>query len=304
MDRLKKIASFFAIYVIWGSTYLAIRYGIESIPPFMLSTARFFLAGIIMGALSLIFKEASLDRHELRIAALSGVLLILANAVVCVVEESLPSGLVAVVIGTMPIWMLLISWLMFQGGRPSLLKIVGSGVACIGIAMIASDSGLKVENASSLGFVYLAFSCLFWSFGTLVQKKVAQIKSPLRFSALQMLTGSLVTLAASFTLEKPWEMEWGQVTPASLWALAYLIVFGSLIAFSAYSWLSRNVQPYLVSTYALVNPVIAVLLGAVFYHEPITPVFLGATLIILIGLFLLLVKKPILASRKRPVHSK
>lgn len=291
MDRVKKILAFFAIYVIWGSTYLAIRYGVETIPPLLLSTTRFLVAGLVMGLTASLLREKKLQSRELKLGMFTGVLLIGANALVCVVEKDLPSGLVAVFVGTMPMWILLISWLFFNGARPTAMKLSGALIACLGIAIIAWDSSsLNLATASWVGFTLLTISCLLWTIGTLVQRTIP-IQSPLKFSAVQMLAGSAAALVPSLAIEQPWHHDWGTVSPTSLWALAYLIVFGSLIAFTAYSWLTRNVQPHIVSTYAVVNPVIAVLLGSVFYQEPMTPGFLMATLVIVFGLVLLMFRR-------------
>jgi drug/metabolite transporter (DMT)-like permease len=232
-----------------------------------------------------------LPANEVKLGLFTGVLLIGANALVCVVEKDLPSGLVAVFVGTMPMWILVTSWLFFKGDRPSATKLSGAIIACLGIAIIAWDSAsLNLATTSWVGFAFLTMSCLLWTVGTLVQRTVP-IQSPLRFSAVQMLAGSIAALLLSLAVEHPWNHDWTKVSPVSLWALAYLIVFGSLVAFTAYSWLTRNVPPHIVSTYAVVNPVIAVLLGSLFYQEPITPGFLTATLVIVVGLTLLLFRR-------------
>jgi drug/metabolite transporter (DMT)-like permease len=283
--KIKIAAAFFAVYVIWGSTYLAIRIGIETIPPLTLGSIRFFIAGSIMLLVSHFAKEARLNKRELKIGIISGILMISANGFVCIVEETIPSGIVAVFIGTAPIWMLLVSWLFFSGARPSFLKFFGALVGLIGIAIIARDSAsTSLTSSPWLGFGLLTISCLSWTFGSLIPRRLPKVESGLRFSGLQMMAGAFTIGTFCLIFEKPFSMDWSQVSSKSAWALAYLIAFGSLIAFTAYTWLSRNIQPHLVSTYALVNPIVAVFLGAALYDEVLSANLLIATIIVIAGL--------------------
>lgn len=289
--RLNRTAWFclFAVYVIWGSTYLAIRYGLESLPPWTLTSLRFFLAAFLMWLLALRKAEDKLKPMEARIAGWSGVFLILANGIVCVSEQSVSSGLVAVIIGAMPIWIMLTGWLGFGEARPSGRKIAGALVGLAGIALIAADHLLPEQASSSrFGILILFLSSALWSTGTLLQRRVPGVRSACRFSAWQMLSGGVAAGLFSLGFEKPWAMNWAEVTTGSWAALAYLVVFGSLIAFTAYAWLGRNLEPHIVSTYALVNPVIAVGLGWQFMNEAVDSRFFMATLLVLFGLLLLM----------------
>ncbi len=288
--KLKIAAAFFAVYVIWGSTYLAIRFGIETIPPLSLGAMRFIVAGLTMFLVSYLAKEKPLNSHEVKTGIVSGILMMSANGLVCIVEKTIPSGIVAVFIGTAPIWMLLISWLFFNGARPTFWKFFGAIVGAIGIGIIAQESAEgSLDNSAWLGFGLLTVSCLSWTFGSLIPRRLPRVKSGLRFSGLQMFAGAMGLTLFSLIFEKPWAIDWSQVSSTSWWALAYLIAFGSLIAFSAYTWLSRNVQPHLVSTYALVNPVVAVFLGAIFYDEALSTHLLFATIIVIVGLSFLVI---------------
>lgn len=279
---------FLIIYIIWGSTYLAIRYAIETLPALGMSSLRFFLAAAIMALISFYKREAPLTPNERKIGMRSGFFLIAANGVVCVVEYWVPSGIVAVVVGAMPIWIMMVGWAQFGQARPTLVRMLGALIGLAGVALIAtSDAVPAVTGYGRFGILMLVGSSLMWAFGTLLQRRTMGMKSVFRYSALQMFSGAVVTGIFSLAVEKPWNTDWANVSSASVWAFFYLVTFGSVVAFTAYSWLSRNVAPHLVSTYALVNPVIAVILGSLFYQEKVTPVFLGASALVLIGLAML-----------------
>lgn len=291
-SRTKIILAFLSIYIVWGSTYLGILYAIETIPPWSLTAMRFIAASLCLGVFALLKREVALPKAQKKIAMTSGVLLVLANGIVCVVEKWVPSGIAAVVIGAMPIWIMLIGWFAFQTGRPEVIKIIGACVGLLGIALIAvgdthSDtSGIFGEFAP----LVLLVSSWLWALGTLVQRRVGTLNSGLKFLTLQMASGALAATLIAMVTETPWNHDWAGVTTKSWLALLYLVVFGSLIGFSAYSWLSRNVQPHLVSTYALVNPVIAVGLGWFWAGEELTGKFVGATALVVIGIALLMVR--------------
>ncbi len=301
------LISFFAVYIIWGSTYLAIRYAIETIPAFGMTSLRYFLAAAIMGLIAYYKREDRLTPLERKVSILSGVLLITANAIVCMVEYWVPSGIVAVIIGAMPIWIMLMGWASFGQARPQVLKMVGALIGLSGVVLIALESTPKeMTGAGRFGILILIGSGVLWAAGTLYQRRIPKLKSIFRFSTIQMLAGALSTGLLSLAFEKPWTISPDKISAASFWAVIYLVVFGSVIAFTAYSWLSRNVEPHLVSTYALVNPVIAVLLGWLFFKEPVTPMFVSATALVLLGVTLLMtrlsLKDLILRLSTRRVH--
>ena len=291
-SKLKLILAFASVYLVWGSTYLGILYAIETIPPWALTAMRFLVAGACMSVFAYFKNEPTLTNAQKKIGVQSGILLVLANGIVCVVEKWVPSGIAAVVIGAMPIWIMLIGWISFGTGRPTLRKIVGACIGLLGIAFIAAgdthsdSSGIFGEFAP----LVLLVSSWLWATGTLMQRRLVNMKSGITFLAWQMMSGALTATILSCAFEMPWAYDWSVVTAKSWLALLYLIVFGSLVGFSAYSWLSRNVEPHLVSTYALVNPVIAVLLGWFLANEELTGKFIGATVLVLIGLGLLMLQ--------------
>lgn len=286
------VAAFFAVYVIWGSTYLAIRYGVETLPPWTLTMLRFSIAGVLMWLISWWRGEGRLNAEEKRVALYSGLLLIPANGGVCMAEQYVSSGVAAVVAGSIPIWIMLFGWLWYKQVQPTPKKILGAGLGLVGIAVIASDN-ISIERGGIGAFapLFVLISSWLWTFGTLVQVKLSKIKSPFLFSAQQMMFGSFAALLVSSTFEQPWAISWSSVSFESVAALVYLVIFGSIIAFSAYSWLTRNVEPHLVSTYALVNPLIAVVLGAIFYKEPLEAPFMMGAVLVISGLALIVLRQ-------------
>jgi drug/metabolite transporter (DMT)-like permease len=289
-----------AVYLIWGSTYLAIKIAIESFPPWCLSSLRYLIAGLLMLAVAKIRRDARLAPTEWKVAVASGALLVVANGMVGVVEQWIATGMVAVIIGAMPIWIMFLGWLAFAQPRPTLQKVVGALIGLGGIVLIAGGNFTSNDAHAAFGNVLILVSSWLWAAGTLIQRRAAGLASLWLFSAVQMLAGSAVTLLFSLALEKPWAIAWQDVGLDSLLALAYLVVFGSLVAFTAYGWLSRNVESHIVSTYALVNPLVAVALGFAVFREPLDARFLTATVLVAAGLAIFLGKPIRLGTARVP----
>lgn len=286
------IFAFASVYIIWGSTYLAIRFAIESIPPWTLTGVRFLIAGLILRILSQFRRESALSPKELRVAITSGLLMTTANGVVCVAEQWVPSGIAAVIIGAMPIWIMIVGWGAFGVARPGIQKVLGALLGMAGVGLIAAkDVGLTESSFQLHGVGLLMLSSCLWSFGTLLQRGKLQDGRMFRFSAVQSLIGSAAPILLSFIFEKPWSLSFDQITTSSLIAQIYLIIFGSIVAFTAYSWLARNVESHILSTYALVNPLIALFLGWLFLNEAVDTRVMLATLLVLLGLALLILKR-------------
>ena len=245
-----------------------------------------------MFGLSRVRRETPLDRRERNIAIASGLFVILANGIVGVAELWVPSGLAAVVLGGMPIWTMLFGWSFFSMARPTPQRFIGALIGLSGIAIIAMSDFKPIGNGSAgFGIAILFCSSFLWVFGSLMQRSVQGVKSALLFSGYQLVSGGLLVSLISLSFERPWLISPSSVSLRSVVALSYLIAFGSVIAFTAYSWLSRNAEPHLSSTYALVNPLIAVLLGWVIFAEPVTMRFLVATSLVIVGLSLMLMQR-------------
>lgn len=275
-------AAMVAVYIFWGSTYLAISYAIQSIPPFLMASARFIIAGGLLFVWRLFSGDRLPTRLHWRSAAIVGVFLLLGgNGGVVWAEQRVVSGIAALMVGATPLWMVLIDWLRGRF-RPRPITMLGVLIGFAGIAVLVSPAQLTglAGGIDPLGTVALLIATLSWAWGSLYSRSAPLSESPLMNTAMEMLTGGLALgLAGSLTGE--WaRLNLSAVTTPSLLGLAYLIVFGSLVGFTAYTWLLRVAPTTLVSTYAYVNPVVAILVGNLIAQEPLTPRVLLATAII------------------------
>lgn len=264
------IAAFLAVYLIWGSTYLGIKLAIATLPPLVSMGARHLVAGAILWAV-LPGPWPRPTRRDWLWAAILGALLLLAgNGIVAVVEEKMPSSVAALLITSVPLWMVLLEWLVFRGGAPGPLVVLALVLGFAGVGVLAGNADGWTGGEVDVRYVAgILFGCLCWATGSLLARK-GGIKLPLlRSVALQMLCGGALLLLFGFTLGE--RVDVAAVTTESWLAWVYLVLFGSVVAFSAYSWLIATQPSALVSTYAFVNPVVAVLLGAWWLDEPLGP---------------------------------
>lgn len=266
------IAAFVAIYLIWGSTYLAIKLAIDTLPPLLMAGTRFLVAGPLLWLLVPGNRRVvPTERDWLWAFILGAFLLLIGNGVVTVVEGKMPSAVAALLITSVPLWMALLDWLVFRGPAPTGLVGLGILLGFGGVALLAGEDGGWVGGVVDYRYVVaILLGCLCWATGSLLSRK-GGIKLPiLRSVALQMFAGGiLLTLAGLVSGELP-EVDVAAASMSSILAWVYLVTFGSVIAFSAYSWLLSVRPAAMVSTYAFVNPVVAVLLGAAWLDEPIT----------------------------------
>ena len=279
---LLPIAAFLAVYLIWGSTYLAIRIGVESWPPLLMAGIRFLLAGALMYGWLRWRGVAAPTLAQWKLAGMLGVLLLACgNGAVTVAEHlGVASGVAALAIATEPMFFLLFG--LFWGLRATRLELAGILLGLVGIVLLNLGSNLQ---ASPLGAVLVLFASLTWAFGSMWSKHLPLPSGPMT-SATQMLAGGAVLLLASL-LSGERLQQWP--TPAGWAALAYLVVFGSIIAFSAYLYLLITVRPAAASSYAYVNPPVAVLLGIVFAGEQIGDVEWLAMAVIIAAVLLITV---------------
>lgn len=266
--------------MIWGSTYLAIRVVVESLPPFGSAGVRFVFAGLVLAAIVALRRGPGalrVTRAQLRGAGIVGLfLLLLGNGFVQLGERDVPSALAALIIGGTPLWIVL--YRRVAGERIERTVLAGVLIGFIGVAVLVLPRGITGEIAP-VGLLFILTASAAWGWGTFMSKRLEMPRDALTSTTLQQLIGGLGLLAAAFLSgERIDPASW---TDRSLVALAYLVVFGSLVAFSAYTWLLVHVPVSKVSTYAYVNPVVAVLLGALVLAEPITSsIILGAVLIV------------------------
>jgi len=270
------------VYVLWGSTYLAMRLAIATIPPFTMAAARHLTAGAILYTFARL-RGAPRPRaeHWRSTAIIGALLLLLGNGGVVWAEQRVSSGMAALLICSEPMWIVLFAWLRRDGRRPSPLVVAGLLVGMAGLALLVRP-GLGGSGAvDRLGVAAVLIASISWAAGSLYVQRAALPSSPLLATSMQMLCGGLLLFATGALAGEPARFALSRVSTGSVLAVLYLIVFGSLIGFTAYTWLLRSASPVLVSTYAYVNPVVAVFLGWALVNEPVTPgMLLGAAVIL------------------------
>lgn len=273
-----------ALYIVWGSTYLAIRFAVETIPPFFHAGIRFFVSGIILLIWQKIRGESLPTPRQWRNTAVIGLLLLLGgNGLVSWAEQTIPSGIAALIIGAVPLFMVVTEAWRPGGAKPNWQAILGLLVGFGGIYLLVGPSNISGGGTqlNPLGVGALLMACLLWSSGSVYSKSADLPKASLMSTGAQMLMGSIGLFVVS-GLSGEWAgYDLAAVSMNSIFALLYLIFIGSLIGFVSYGWLLQNAPISLVATYAYVNPVVAVLLGNWLAAEPLEPrTWLAATIII------------------------
>ena len=288
--RLALGVAFAIIYVIWGSTFLGILFAIQTLPPFLMASARFLVAGSLLYVWARVVNGAAApSRAHWRSTAIIGLLLLLGgNGLLVWSEQRIPSGVAALLVGTVPCFMALIDWLRPGGARPSGHVVAGLLLGLIGLAwLVGPDELLGGGRADLLGATVVGLGSFSWAAGSISSRHVAAPESPFLSTAMQMLAGGAALLLLSVLLGEPWRFDAHAVSLRSLLGLVYLIVFGSIVAFSAYIWLLRVSTPARVSTYAYVNPVVAVILGWALAGEALTARMAVAAAVIVSGVALI-----------------
>lgn len=270
-STLKIVLAFFAVYVIWGSTYLAIKYTVQTLPPFTMAGVRFLISGLMMIAIAKLQREPLPDRSQWKSAAIVGTLMLLfGNGIVMWAEQSIPSGITSILVSITPFWMVLLDWARPRGTRPGAGAILGIIVGFAGVAiLILSRKAEAAGEISMLAAGSILFSSFCWAAGSIYSKYGNLPKSAIMTTGAQMLAGSALLLAAGAALGEPAQIDTAKASMQSVLALAYLIAFGSL-AFGCYLWLLRNVSAAAAATTNYVNPVVALFLGCIIDKEPFT----------------------------------
>jgi drug/metabolite transporter (DMT)-like permease len=275
-------ACLWTVYIVWGSTYLAIRYMVRTLPPLLGSGARFVVAGLVFAVVLLIrdgLDGVQLSRHEWLGSAVVGIALLFGgNGLVTVAENmGLASGIAALVIASVPLWVVV-----FRRAAGELIGAVTAGSVALGFLGVAvlllpgRPSGVPVA-----GLLVALAAAFCWAAGSFVSARIAIPADPVKAASAEMLCGGAAMLVAGLLAGEAADLHPGAVSAESIIAFAYLVVFGSLLAFTAYAWLLANAPISQVATYAYVNPVVAIALGAVFVDEEITPlVVAGAAVIV------------------------
>jgi drug/metabolite transporter (DMT)-like permease len=286
------------VYIVWGSTYLGIKYAIDTIPPFLMGSLRFLVAGGVLYLLAIRSGDSRGDRVGARqwMAALliGGALLVGGNGGVILAEQYAPTGVVALLVATAPLWMAIIDRVVF-GRRLPVLVIVGLLIGFGGVAFLIGSPGAGHINLLGAALALAAPVC--WACGSVFTRHVKLPKRPLVAAGMEMLWAGLVFAIASIVTGELGRLQWQHVSTTSIVALLYLIVLGSLVGFSAYVWLLRSAPLSLVSTYAYVNPVVAVILGGIFLGEAINARLVIAGGIIILAVALIVVARSRAASQ-------
>lgn len=284
---LRLLLGFLVIYVVWGSTYLAIRIGLGTLPPFFMGGVRFLIAGSAMYAFSRFRGAPRPTRAEWRSSAVIGFLLLfVGNGSVSWAEQRVTSGMTSLLVGTVPLWLVLCEWV--QGKPPRIAQIVGVviGLVGVGLLVLPASGDVNATAVDPMGALVLTVSALSWTVGSLYARTANTAKPATLAIGMQMLIGGALLLLLSTASGELPRVAATTISRSSLLALLYLIVFGSLIGFSTYMWLLRVASPTAVGTYAYVNPVVAVLLGVLLAGESLPAQAILAMFVIVGGVAL------------------
>lgn len=266
--RWQLVLAFLCIYVVWGSTYLAMKFAVHTIPPFLMGAVRFLIAGGLLALWSAWRGKARVSRTAVRNAAVVGALLLLVgNGAIAWSSQRVPSGLISLLVATVPLWLVLIEGA--RGRRPTAAQLAGVAVGLVGVGLLVlpADGSWRNAPVDPMGAVVLMLGSLSWTAGSLFSRSTEQAPYAPMASGLQMLSGGVLLGVLGVLTGEPARLSLDAISTQSLLAVAYLVVFGSLVGFSTYMWLLQKASPTAVGTYAYVNPAVAVLLGSLFAGE-------------------------------------
>src|SRR3954470_5966096 len=284
-SNLAILSAFAALYLIWGSTYLGILFAIETIPPLLMAGARFLVAGVILYAIARWQGAPKDSLANWRTAfIIGGCLLLGGNSGVTLAEQYVSSGLASVIVATVPIYIAILAWWSGIAPRPTPIVWVGLAGGFAGVAILLAPALHFSPGETShpgIGMLILLLSSFIWSAGSIYSRKAKSVSPPLLLAAQQMICGgALLSLAGLLTGEHH-RFDASRISPLSIGAFVYLVIIGALVGYTAYIFLLRHCDPAKVATYAYVNPIVAVLLGALFANETLTArSILAASLII------------------------
>ena len=281
--RWQVILGFATVYILWGSTYLGIRFAIETIPPFLMAGSRFLVSGFLLYGWARMRGAEKPTAQHWKVALLIGLLLpFIGNGAVVWSEQHVPSGMVSLLVATTPVWMVLIDWWSPGGKRPTVAVVVGVVVGLAGLALLIGPSEiLGGGRVDVLSASVLTLGSICWAVGSVYSKHANQPSSPILAIGMQMIAGGVLLSVLSLAVGEPQRFDIARVTGKSLFWFIYLFIFGSMIGYTTYIWLLSKASPARVSTYAYVNPLVAIVLGNVAANEPITRRMLIAAVTIL-----------------------
>jgi drug/metabolite transporter (DMT)-like permease len=290
--RLLPWISLLVVWVVWGSTYLAMRIVVSEMPPLVAAATRFLGAGALMGLVALVVDRGSgrpTRRQVLDYAFIGVLLLSIGNSLVMWAEQTVPSGIAALIVATVPLWILLLDGLR-PGGQPWTARVwVGTVVGLAGVALVARPEG-AVSASHWLSILGLQVATLSWTIGSLYAQQVPRRLPLASAAAIEMLAASVVIFASSLLFGEDWS-RMASASPRAWGGVGYLVAFGSLVGFTAFAYCLNELPATTVGTYAYVNPVVAVFLGSLVLGEALTPGLLAGGLLIVLSVALTTLRK-------------
>lgn len=294
-EKTKVFLALGIVYVVWGSTYLGVKFALHTLPPMLISCTRFLIGGSLLFALTLLRGQRIPTLQETRNAAFIGVLLSgVGNCAVAYALMKMPSGLVALLVATLPAWMILLDFLFFSTKKPTVVGAIGLVLGLVGMAVLlnpAQQVGQQEVPVLAASIVFLG--SIAWAFGSLKSPYLV-LPNSLQSTAIQMVVGGCFSLTMSIIFEHNQLQAFQSMTTETYLAMIYLIFIGSYVGYTAYVWLINHAPPQLTATYAYVNPVVAIFLGWIFLDERLTSRSMLASAIILAGVVMMTL------GRKRP----
>jgi drug/metabolite transporter (DMT)-like permease len=291
-NRIAVMGALLIVYLFWGGTYLGIRIAVQTIPPFLMAGTRFLVAGVAVYLFAILKGAARPTReHWLDAGIVGGLLLLGGNGVVSWAEQLVPSSIAALLIATVPLWMILLGLLDRRTPKPDAVTLAGVLLGFLGIAVLVLPSGTGPGQVNLVGILALLAAAFFWSLGSIYSRKARQPGSPLLSVGMQMIVGGLLLLVASGLCGEWARLEVSRISARSLLGMGYLVLFGSIVAYNAFIWLLKNADPTWVSTYAFVNPIVAVFLGWLLANEQLTTRSIWATAIIVLSVVIITVNR-------------
>jgi len=291
-DKRKLWGFLFAVYIIWGSTYLGMKIATEVVPPFLLSAFRFLVAGSLLWLISRGSEKQLPSRKQVLSAAFVGLMLIgIGNSTTALAVHYMPSGLVALIVAAIPVWFIGFDWAFFSRQKPTVMTVTGIVIGLIGLFLLFNPFGAHMTRDYPLWpIAVLAIGIACWALGSLSVQKLT-MPAPMTSACIQMLTGAVFCFIISAIAEPGAWDTLPHINVRTISAYTYLVLIGSLMGFTSYSWLTRNAPPRLLSTYAYVNPVVALFLGWAIGHEKLSSQTLMACGIVIGGVVLMTLGK-------------
>jgi drug/metabolite transporter (DMT)-like permease len=300
--RLWQVIAFAAVYLIWGSTYLAIRVGVRTLPPFLMGGCRFVCAGALLYLIVRLRGAGAPTRAEWARAALAGLLMLTGgNGLVTWAEQQVPSNLTALLIATVPLHVALLDWLRPGGVPPSTRVMVGIAIGVGGMALLVSTGTQMSHGTNTVGVAAVLLAGLCWAVGSLYSRYGGMNPRPLMAAAQQMIAGGSAMLLLGVARGEPRRFSVAAISGTSVIAFGYLTIFGSLVAFSAFGWLVKTSTPGRLSTTAYINPLVAVILGWVLLGETLGARAITGAVLILCAVVVMTARFP--ARAQRPARS-